>query len=231
MLKILVVDDDYNIRRLLEACLTQAGFEVFLAKNGQEALALMDTKHLDMIVADIMMPLINGYELVSDIRHLDDKIPILMITAKDAFEDKKKAFGIGADDYITKPIDLDEMLLRVSALLRRAQISSEQKIVLGDFYINAELRTVKLKDTRLDLPKKEFDLLFKLLSYPKKIFTRRQLIDEIWGMESITDERTVDVHIKRLREKLENCGEFEIVTVRGLGYRAERIQNTKTEEL
>jgi len=222
MLKILVVDDDKNIRRLIEAYLVQAGFEVLSAKNGQEALDIMDQKHLDMVVADIMMPHIDGYELVSDIRHLDDKIPILMITAKDAFEDKKRAFTIGADDYITKPIDLDEMLLRIQALLRRAKISSEQKIDLGDFCINAELRTVTRGGDVLDLPKKEFDLLFKLLSYPKKIFTRRQLMDEIWGMESAADERTVDVHIKRLREKFEGCEEFEIVTVRGLGYKAER---------
>jgi len=222
MLKILVVDDDKNIRRLIEAYLAQAGFEVLLAKDGQEALDIMDHKHLDMVVADIMMPQIDGYELVSDIRQIDDKIPILMITAKDAFEDKKRAFGIGADDYITKPIDLDEMLLRISALLRRAKISSEQKINLGDFCINSELRTVTIDGNVMDLPKKEFDLLFKLLSYPKKIFTRRQLMDEIWGMESSADERTVDVHIKRLREKFEGISEFEIVTVRGLGYKAER---------
>jgi len=222
MLKILVVDDDKNIRRLIQAHLQQAGFDVILAQHGQEALDIMDTRHFDMIVADIMMPYVDGYELVSDIRHMDDKIPILMITAKDAFEDKKRAFGIGADDYITKPIDFDEMLLRISALLRRSKISSEQKITLGNFCISAELREVRFGEAVLDLPRKEFDLLFKLLSYPKKIFTRRQLMDEIWGMESNADERTVDVHIKRLREKLENCGEFEIVTVRGLGYKAER---------
>ena len=222
MLKILVVDDDKNIRKLIEAHLAQAGFEVILAKHGQEALDLMDIHHFDMVVADIMMPYIDGYELVSDIRHMDDKIPILMITAKDAFEDKKRAFGIGADDYITKPIDFDEMLLRISALLRRAKISSEQRIDLGDFCINAELRAVQIGHEAIDLPKKEFDLLFKLLSYPKKIFTRRQLMDEIWGMDSNADERTVDVHIKRLREKFEDCAEFEIVTVRGLGYKAER---------
>ena len=222
MLKILVVDDDKNIRRLIEAYLLQAGFDVLLAGNGKEALDMMDKQHLDMVIADIMMPHIDGYELVSDIRHINDKIPILMITAKDAFEDKKRAFDIGADDYITKPINLDEMLLRISALLRRAKISSEQKIDLGDFCINAELRTVTLGGELMDLPKKEFELLFKLLLYPKKIFTRRQLMDEIWGMESAADERTVDVHIKRLREKFENCKEFDIITVRGLGYKAER---------
>lgn len=222
MLKILVVDDDKNIRKLIEAHLTQAGFEVILARHGQEALDLMDIHRFDTVVADIMMPYIDGYELVSDIRHMDDKMPILMITAKDAFEDKKRAFDIGADDYITKPIDFDEMLLRISALLRRAKISSEQRIDLGDFSINAELRTAQIGDRMVDLPKKEFDLLFKLLSYPKKIFTRRQLMDEIWGMDSNADERTVDVHIKRLREKFEDCKEFEIATVRGLGYKAER---------
>ena len=226
MLKILVVDDDKNIRRLIEAHLCQAGFEVILAKNGQEALDIMCARHLDMVVADIMMPHIDGYEMVSDIRHMDDKIPILMITAKDAFEDKKRAFGIGADDYITKPIDIDEMLLRIAALLRRAKISSEQKISLGDFCINAELRVVQMGKSPLELPRKEFDLLFKLLSYPKKIFTRRQLMDEIWGMESNADERTVDVHIKRLREKLEGCSQFEIVTVRGLGYKIEKMINS-----
>ena len=226
MVKILVVDDDRNIRRLIEAYLTQAGFEVFLAKNGQEALDIMDARHFDMVICDIMMPYLDGYELVSDIRHMDDKIPILMITAKDAFEDKKKAFGIGADDYITKPIDLDEMLLRISALLRRAKISSEQKIDLGNFVIDGSLRTIKLGSSTWDLPRKEFDLLFKLLSYPDKIFTRRQLMDEIWGMESAADERTVDVHIRRLREKFEDCEEFEIVTVRGLGYKAERTVNS-----
>ena len=220
MLKILVVDDDKNIRRLIEANLTRAGFEAILARDGEEALDIMDSRHFDMVVADIMMPHIDGYELVSDIRSVNSKIPILMITAKDAFEDKKRAFDTGADDYMTKPINFDEMLLRISALLRRAKISSEQKITLEDFCINAELRTVQLGKTALDLPRKEFDLLFKLLSYPKKIFTRRQLMDEIWGMESNADERTVDVHIKRLREKFESCEEFEIVTVRGLGYKA-----------
>ena len=222
MLNIMVVDDDKNIRRLIQAYLSQAGFDVTLAQNGQQALELMDKKHLDMIICDIMMPHVDGYELTSDIRKLDDKIPILMITAKDAFEDKKKAFGMGADDYITKPIDLDEMLLRVWALLRRAKISLEQRIDLGGFSINAESRVALHKNKKIDLPKKEFDLLFKLLSYPEKIFTRRHLIDEIWGMDSNADERTVDVHIKRLREKLEDCSEFEIVTVWGLGYKAER---------
>jgi len=222
MVKILVVDDDKNIRRLIEAYLLQAGFAPTCAKDGQEALDLMDETHFDMVIADIMMPHMDGYELVSDIRFVDDKIPILMITAKDAFEDKRKAFGSGADDYITKPIDLDEMQLRISALLRRSQISAEKKIEMGGLRVDAELRQVFIGDAVLDLPRKEFDLLFKLLSYPKKIFTRRQLMDEIWGMSSEADERTVDVHIKRLREKFEDCREFEIVTVRGLGYKVER---------
>ena len=222
MVKILVVDDDKNIRRLISENLEQAGYTPMVAKNGEDALELIDHHHFDMVIADIMMPLIDGYELVADIRSINDKIPILMITAKEAFEDKKTAFNAGADDYITKPIDFEEMLLRISALLRRAKIFVEQKIEIGSFCINAELRTIVMNNEKIDLPKKEFELLFKLLSYPKKIFTRRQLMDEIWGMDSEADERTVDVHIKRLREKFENCEEFDIVTVRGLGYKTER---------
>ncbi|MCL2353217.1 MAG: response regulator transcription factor [Defluviitaleaceae bacterium] len=221
MLKILVVDDDKNIRRLIEAFLIDAGFEVILAKDGKEALDIMDTKHFDMAIVDIMMPYIDGYELVEDIRYLSESIPILMMTAKDAFEDKKRAFASGADDYMTKPIDLDEMLLRIGALLRRAQISNEQKIVIGDFEIDADQRLIKQDGIMRELPKKEFELLFKFLSYQGKIFTRRQLMDEIWGMESAADERTVDVHIRRLREKFANNKDFSIVTVRGLGYKLE----------
>ena len=217
--KILVVDDDKNIRRLIEAFLAGAGFGVFLADGAGEALEMMGFIIFDMLIIDIMMPGQDGLELVSDIRQIDQKIPILMVTAKDAFADKKRAFEAGADDYITKPIDFDEMLLRITALLRRAKISSEQKISLGNFTINSENRSIELNNKLQDLPKKEFDLLFKLLSYPEKIFTRRQLMDEIWGLEAAADERTVDVHIRRLREKFDNCEEFEIITVRGLGYK------------
>lgn len=222
MIKVLVVDDDKNIRKLISAYLTQNGYHVECAENGAEALDIMEEQHFDMLIVDIMMPEVDGYELTTDIRSIDDKLPILMVTAKDTFEDKRKGFLSGTDDYMTKPIDFEEMSLRISALLRRAKISSEQKIEIGNLCINSELRTVITPDETINLPKIEFDLLFKLLSYPKKIFTRRQLMDEVWGMDSEADERTVDVHIKRLREKFDKYNEFEIVTVRGLGYKAER---------
>lgn len=222
MITVLVVDDDKNIRKLISVYLEQAGYKAVCAANGDEALDLMDSSKFDMVIADIMMPGVDGYELTQDIRSFDDKIPILMISAKDTFEDKRKGFVCGTDDYMTKPLDLQEMSLRVSALLRRAKISEERKIVLGDVCIDADFQSVATPEKTMELPKKEFDLLFKLLSYPKKIFTRRQLMDDIWGMDSEADERTVDVHIKRLRERFEDVNEFEIVTVRGLGYKAER---------
>lgn len=222
MITVLVVDDDKNIRKLISVYLEQAGYKAVCAANGEEALEHMDSNKFDMVIADIMMPGVDGYELTSDIRSIDDKIPILMISAKDTFEDKRRGFLCGTDDYMTKPLDLQEMNLRISALLRRAKISAERKIELGDIRIDADFQSVVTPDKTMELPKKEFDLLFKLLSYPKKIFTRRQLMDEIWGMESEADERTVDVHIKRLRERFEDVNEFEIVTVRGLGYKAER---------
>jgi DNA-binding response OmpR family regulator len=219
---ILVVDDDRNIRKLISAYLAQSGYSTFCAANGAEALMMMDERHFDMLIVDVMMPEVDGYELTSDIRGVDDKLPILMVTAKDALEDKRRGFTSGVDDYMTKPIDLDEMCMRVAALLRRAKISAEHKIEIGEVCIDSESRTVATPEGMFSMPRIEFDLLFKLLSYPQKIFTRRQLMDEIWGMDSDADERTVDVHIKRLREKFAGCREFEIVTVRGLGYKAER---------
>lgn len=222
MVNILVVDDDQNIRKLISTYLKQSGYNTVCAANGADALMRIDEQHFDMVIADIMMPEVDGYELTSDIRSIDERIPILMITAKDTFEDKRKGFLSGTDDYMTKPIDLDEMTLRVSSLLRRAKISMERKIEIGRICIDAESRVIITENEKIELPKKEFDLLFKLLSYPKKIFTRRQLMDELWGMDSEADERTVDVHIKRLREKFDGVKEFEIITVRGLGYKAER---------
>lgn len=220
MFNILVVDDNESIRKLITTFLTADGYKVFTASNGLEALDVIDKEHVDLMIADIMMPGMDGYTLTNELRSSDYNLPILMITAKESFEDKKKGFLVGTDDYMVKPIDFDEMLLRVSALLRRAKISNEHKIVIGDVTLDYETLTVKSKDKEVLLPKKEFLLLFKLLSYPKKIFTRQDLMDEIWGMDNDTDERTVDVHIKRLREKFEDFGEFEIITVRGLGYKA-----------
>lgn len=222
MVNILVVDDDKNIRRLIKEYLTNLGYDITCAENGKDALLKMYGTFFDMVIADVMMPHVDGYELTEDIRSIDSQIPILLITAKDTLDDKRRGFLAGTDDYMTKPIDLDELGLRIAALLRRSKISAEQKIEIGNITINAEWQSVTMPSQTIDLPKKEFELLFKLLSYPKKIFTRRQLMDEIWGMDSEADERTVDVHIKRLREKFEDISEFEIITVRGLGYKAER---------
>lgn len=222
MLNILVVDDNESIRKLLSTYLKKEGYNVLHAANGMEALAHLENNHIDLMIADIMMPVMDGYTLTEDLRAAHYDFPILMITAKEAYEDKKKGFELGTDDYMVKPIDMDEMLLRVNALIRRAKISRDKMIQLGDITVDYDTLSVITPKGTIELPKKEFYLLFKLLSYPKKIFTRAQLMDEIWGMEAEADERTVDVHIKRLREKFGDFEEFEIITIRGLGYKAER---------
>ena len=223
MFHILIVEDDKNLRRLMAAYLERDGYEVYHAEDGVQALQLLDSQHIDLIISDIMMPNMDGYELTEELRRADYKLPILMVTAKETFEDKKKGFLVGTDDYMVKPLDMEEMLLRVSALLRRANIANEHKLRVGDdILLDYDSLTVTAHGKVYELPKKEFYLLFKLLSYPKKIFTRQQLMDEIWGMEAETDERTVDVHIKRLREKFDHLDEFKIVTIRGLGYKAEK---------
>lgn len=222
MFHILVVEDSENIRKLMAARLEQEGYEVLQAEDGEEALKLLDIKQIDLIISDIMMPKIDGYELTKSLREADYNIPILMVTAKESFEDKEKGFQLGVDDYMVKPIDINEMVLRVAALLRRAKISTEHKIIIGSVELNYDMLTVTTKDEVYELPKKEFYLLFKLLSYPKQIFTRQQLMDEIWGMDSEVDERTVDSHIKKLRKKFEDLEEFKIITIRGLGYKAEK---------
>ena len=185
-----------------------------------EALKIMDKEYVDLIVADIMMPGMDGYELVKAVRAAKMELPILMVTAKDQFEDMQKGFRAGTDDYMIKPINVKELALRVEALLRRAKIQSEKKITVGSTTLDYDALTVTLHGEETILPQKEFYLLYKLLSYPNKIFTRPQLMDEIWGMFSETDERTVNTHINRLRERFSDCKDFEIVTVRGLGYKA-----------
>lgn len=222
MLNILVVDDNESIRKLISTYLKKDGHNVLLASNGVEALEVMESNHIDLMIADIMMPKMDGYVLTEDLRAANYNFPILMITAKETYEDKKKGFHVGTDDYMVKPIDMDEMLLRVNALIRRAKISQDKKIIIGDVTLDYDSLSVITSEQTIELPKKEFYLLFKLLSYPKKIFTRAQLMDEIWGMDADADERTVDVHIKRLREKFSDFAEFEIITIRGLGYKAER---------
>lgn len=223
MVNILVVDDNESIRRLMKTYLIRDGYNVFIAADGLEALDLLAQEHIDLIILDIMMPHMDGYTLAKELRALQYNLPLLMITAKETIEDRKKVYAVGTDDYMVKPIDFDEMLLRVAALLRRAKISNENKIVIGDITLDYETLTVTTKTETIMLPQKEFYLLFKLLSYSKRIFTRQELMDEIWGFDSDTDERTVDVHIKRLREKFDKYEEFKIITVRGLGYKVEKF--------
>jgi len=225
MFRILVVEDDKNLQRLMEAVLKQNGYQVLCAANGEEALELLDHQHIDLMISDIMMPEMDGYELTDSLRRADYQLPILMVTAKESMEDKKRGFLSGTDDYMVKPIDMDEMLLRVVALLRRARIMNEHRITVGKTVLDYDTLTVSRNGQQLTLPNKEFSLLFKLLSYPRQIFTRQQLMDEIWGLEAESDERTVDVHVKRLRERLSEWPDFEIITVRGLGYKAEKQEN------
>ena len=222
MFHILVVDDDKNTRRLLTAVLEAENYSVSTAENGEDALAVLDKTHVDLIVLDIMMPKMDGYELTTLLRETNNDLPILMLTAKQLPEDKHKGFQSGTDDYMTKPIDETEMLLRIKALLRRAKIASERKIVIGSVTLDYDSFTVtdSASGEMQTLPQKEFLLLYKLLSYPGKIFTRIQLMDEIWGAESETGWETVTVHIGRLRKRFEGWNAFSIESVRGLGYRA-----------
>ena len=220
MFHILVVDDDKNTRRLIQAVLEAENYTVFTAVNGEDALAVMDKEHIDLVVLDIMMPRMDGYELTKILRDAQNDLPVLMVSAKQLPADRHKGFLVGTDDYITKPIDEQEMLLRIKALLRRAKIVSEHKIEIGDVTLDYDSFTVTKKGETQELPQKEFMLLYKLLSYPGKIFTRIQLMDEIWGSDSDTGWETVTVHIGRLRRRFEGWEEFEIESVRGLGYKA-----------
>ena len=220
MFRILVVDDDKNTRLFLRAVLEGAGYTVSEACNGEDALSVMDTAHVDLVVLDVMMPKMDGYEFTRILRASNDNLPILMVSAKQLPADKHKGFMAGTDDYITKPIDDEEMLLRIKALLRRAKIANERRIEIGDVVLDCDSLTVTRGDEVQELPQKEFMLLYMLLSYPGKIFTRIQLMDEIWGAESGTGWETVTVHIGRLRKRFEQWNEFEIESVRGLGYKA-----------
>ena len=220
MFQILVAEDDKNTRRLMEAVLKEHGYHPILACDGLEALKLLDTHHVDLVILDIMMPGMDGYEFTRQLRATDYTLPILMVTAKQLPEDKRKGFIVGTDDYMTKPVDEEEMILRIRALLRRAQIVNERRITIADVCLDYDSLTVSRGDESQTLPLKEFYLLYKLLSYPGKIFTRIQLMDEIWGMESQSDDNTINVHINRLRKRFEDYPEFTIETIRGLGYKA-----------
>ncbi len=220
MFHILVVEDDPHARKLMQTVLEQNGYSVLTAKDGLDALHIMDNKHVDLIVLDVMMPRMDGYEFTKELRDGGSDLPILMVTARETSSDIKRGFIIGTDDYMTKPVDEEEMLLRIAALLRRSRIASEKKLTVGKTTLDYNSYTVTVENQRYELPQKEFLLLFKLLSYPNKIFTRRQLMDEIWDMDSSSDERTVDVHINRLRDKFRDSEDFQIITMRGLGYKA-----------
>lgn len=224
MFNIMIVEDDLNQRKLMQRVLEQFGYNVTLACDGVDALEQLEKKHVDLVILDIMMPRMDGFEFTSTLRQSGCNIPILMVSAKQSPVDKRKGFIIGTDDYMTKPVDEEEMVLRVGALLRRSKIANERKLTVGQTTLIYDSLSVVSPDDTQEPPQKEFLLLFKLLSYPNKIFTRRQLMDEIWDMESESDERTVDVHISRLREKFRNNPDFEIITVRGLGYKAVHLK-------
>ena len=220
MLKVLIVEDDAMLNDLMKTALEKNGFIVEYTYNALDGIKILESKTLDLIVSDIMLPGMDGFAFAEMVRKTNKSIPILFVTAKDSFEDKKKGFNLGIDDYMVKPIDLGELVLRVHALLRRSKIASENKLTVGGTVLDYHTLTVTYDDKTTILPNKEFCLLFKLLSYPNRIFTRSQLMDEFWGYNSESFERTVDVHITRIREKFKDNVDFEIVTVRGLGYKA-----------
>lgn len=222
MFSILVVEDDRNLQRLMAAVLKQNGYEVLTADDGRHALEVHEQHHVDLLICDVMMPHMSGFQLTRELRQAHFDLPVLMVTARESIEDKRRGFVVGTDDYMVKPIDMDELLLRVTALLRRAKINAERRLTVGSLTLDYDSFSATDGDTTIPLTQKEFQLLFKLLSSPKQIFTRRQLMDEIWGMDTDSDERTVDVHVKRLREKMASSVDVEIQTVRGLGYKLER---------
>ena len=220
MFKILIVEDDYDLNRSVCSFLNQGGYEAIGCLGAEEAYDEMYKTKFDMIISDVMMPNIDGFEFAKTVRSLDNDIPILFMTARDDFASKQRGFRIGIDDYMTKPIDLDELYLRIGALLRRSKIASSRRIELDGFVMDVDERTAIVNGEEISLTAREFDLLYKLLSYPKKTFTRTQLMDEFWDIDTQTGTRTVDVYMTKLRSKLSKCGAFEIQTVHGLGYKA-----------
>ena len=220
MPNILVVEDDLALNKLITTVLSKNGHSVFSAKNGSQALDMLDSNHIDMILTDIMMPKIDGYELVEQIRSINKDIPVMIVTARGSFNDKSRGFNLGVDDYMVKPIDINELVLRVNALLRRSKIANERKLIIGETVLDSDAYSVTFNEETVTLPQKEFLLLFKLLSYPDRVFTRFEIMDEIWGYESESDEKTINVHISKLRSRYDNNPDFSIETVRGIGYKA-----------
>ena len=223
---ILLVEDEASMRLLTTAKLKHQ-FTVIAAQDGLEALEVLEHRAVDLIIADVMMPRMDGYTLVKTLREQGNQIPVLLLTAKQSFEDKREGFSSGIDDYMTKPVNYEELIWRLNALLRRSRIASERKIVVGPVVLDSSAYTVAREGEVLELPKKEFELLYKLLSYPGQIFTRNQLLDGIWGYDSESGEDTVKTHISRLRNKLRHIPEFHIVTIKGLGYKAEITKGEK----
>ena len=219
MFKILIADDDNELRQLFKSILVKNGYNVKSVGDGMDALTEIKDNYYDLLISDVMMPRLDGYELVRILRENNIKIPVMMITAKDKFDDMQLGFLVGSDEYMIKPINLNEMVIRVAALLRRAQIINERKVILGNTILEYDTFTVNFDGESIVLPLKEFQVLYKLASFPGKIFTRQQLMVDIWGYDSDSDMHTVDVHIERLRKKLKNNVDFEIVTMRGIGYK------------
>lgn len=220
MFQILVVEDDFELNHTVCSFLNQRGYEATGCLNANDAYDAMYGKMFDLIVSDIMMPGIDGFEFAKTVRGLDENIPILFMTARDDFASKQRGYRVGIDDYMVKPIDLDELFLRIGALLRRAKIASSRRLEAGNFVMDVDEHTAYLEDEEIPLTTREFSLLYKLLSYPKKTFTRTQLMDEFWDADTASSPRTVDVYMTKLRGKLARCDAFEIVTVHGLGYKA-----------
>ena len=223
MFKILIAEDDRELRQLFQHVLVKNGYTAVGVSNGAEALEALDESYYDLILSDIMMPKMDGYELVRTLREAGQSIPVMMITAKDAFDDMRLGFLSGTDDYMVKPVNVNEMVLRVGALLRRAQMTSEHRQVIGETLLECDSLTVRSGGVSMTLPQKEFMLLYKMVSFPGRIFTRQQLMDEIWGYDSDSDPHTVDVHIGRLRERFRDSTDFRIVTMRGVGYKVVKL--------
>ena len=219
MQKILIAEDDSELCGLFSHVLTKNDYEVTAVENGAEALDALHREYYDLLISDIMMPVMNGYELVKSLRESGQTIPVLMITAKGSFDDMEQGFLSGSDDYMVKPVNINEMVLRVSALLRRARIQNERRLVIGGTTLECDTLTVTVGNDSFILPQKEFMLLYKMASYTGKIFTRKQLMDEVWGYDDFTDTHTVEVHIGRLRERFRDNADFAIVTIRGIGYK------------
>ena len=220
MFKILVLDDDKELNRTVCAFLNNSGYEAVGCLNANEAYDALYENTIDLIVSDIMMPGVDGFEFAKNVRDVNSEIPILFMTARDDIASKQRGFRIGVDDYMVKPIDLDELFLRIGALLRRSKIASSRKLEIGSFVMDADEHTAYLGEEEISLTSREFSILYKLLSYPKKTFTRTQLMDEFWDADTATAPRAVDVYMTKLRQKLSECEDFEIKTVHGLGYKA-----------